>query len=815
MDDPISQFRSAIASAGLIVPEIIETDGIRHRFSSSGKRSDTAGWYVYYADGIPAGAFGCWRAGISETWRVDTGKKPTLAEEAAHKKRMAAIQKQRKEEETARHSEAATKAKEQWKAAKPASENHLYLAKKGVKPYGTREHDGNLIIPLRIGQKIHSLQTIRPDGEKRFLTGGRISGCYYSIGKPGEENVMCIVEGFSTGASVHEATGHPVAVAFNAGNLEAVAKAMRESFPEMTLLLCADDDYRTEGNPGITKAAEAASAINSIIAIPDFGDDRPDGATDFNDLHQSHGLKAVHACIRKAIDQVAAYGADRITQDAAHASEPKNQSVVSEDLNLEKEINRLAAFSSVQYARERKAAAKRLGFGVAVLDGLIKSEREQKTEDAASPFAEVEPWDEPVKPDELLSEIAAAIRLFIVCEPETIYAATLWAAMTWFMDVIQVAPLAVITAPEKRCGKSQLLFILGRLVCKPLAASNISPSAMFRSIDKWQPTLLIDEADAFMRENEELRGLLNCGHTRESAFSIRTVGENHTPTRFNLWGAKALAGIGKHADTIMDRAITLELRRRLACEHVSKLRHADPALFPTLQRKLARFADDYAQAIERARPDSPDALHDRAQDNWEPLFAIADIAGGEWSQQARQTALTLSGESDSAQSRGAELLSDIQEVFEIKRISRIFTADLVEALCEDSEKSWVTYNRGKPIKPSQLSRRLAEYGITSKSIRIVDENKKGFELSQFADAFARYISSPSPPPHFKTSHVTNSPEANICAGLAVTEGNVTNQPETQNVTQKASTDAACDVVTDKNADFAGTGERKNKRKGFL
>lgn len=146
--------------------------------------------------------------------------------------------------------------------------------------------------------------------------------------------------------------------------------------------------------------------------------------------------------------------------------------------------------------------------------------------------------------------------------------------MTWFIDVVQVAPLAVITAPEKRCGKSQLLFILGRLVYRPLAASNITAAALFRSIDLWGPTLLIDEADAFIKDNEELRGLLNCGHTRDSAYIIRVVGDNFTPTRFNVWGAKALAGIGHLSETLMDRSVTLELRRKTPYEKVDRLRHA-------------------------------------------------------------------------------------------------------------------------------------------------------------------------------------------------------------------------------------------------
>ncbi|KAG0322623.1 hypothetical protein BGZ97_005283 [Linnemannia gamsii] len=158
--------------------------------------------------------------------------------------------------------------------------------------------------------------------------------------------------------------------------------------------------------------------------------------------------------------------------------------------------------------------------------------------------------------------------------------------MTWFMDVINVAPIAVITAPEKRCGKSQLLFLIGKLAKQALTASNITPAALFRAVELWRPTLLIDEADAFMKENEELRGLLNCGHTRESAYVVRTVGEDHMPKLFFVWGAKAIAGIGHLADTLMDRSISLELRRKLPSEQIDKLRYAAPDLFDQLQMWL-------------------------------------------------------------------------------------------------------------------------------------------------------------------------------------------------------------------------------------
>lgn len=402
-------------------------------------------------------------------------------------------------------------------------------------------------------------------------------------------------------------------------------------------------------------------------------------------------------------------------------------------------IKKLAQLSALEYDRIRISKSKELGIRPATLDNMVKSEKAVLQEENQSPFPDIEPWHEPINPAELLTDISNTIKRFIVCQDETVTAATLWAAMTWFIDVIQVAPIAVITAPEKRCGKSQLLFLLSRIVNRPLAASNISSAALFRSIDAWEPTLLIDEADTFMRENEELRGLINCGHTRDSAYTIRVVGDDHIPRKFFLWGAKALAGIGKLPETIVDRSITLELRRKKPEETVDRLRHAEPEIFRILTKKLSRFSQDYSDKVRHAKPTLPDTLNDRAQDNWEPLFAIAEIAGEEWLQLARTAALKISINNDQSESVGVQLLFDIQEIYEPQCIARFTTSELITALCKDDEKPWATYNRGRPITPRQIANRLKEFGIISNTVRIGTLTAKGYQYWQFADAFSRYL----------------------------------------------------------------------------
>jgi putative DNA primase/helicase len=188
-----------------------------------------------------------------------------------------------------------------------------------------------------------------------------------------------------------------------------------------------------------------------------------------------------------------------------------------------------------------------------------------------------------------------------------------------------------------------------------------------------------------------------------------------------------------------------------------------------LTAKLARFAGDNREAIRRARPDLPAALHDRAQDNWEPLLAIADTAGGEWPELARHAALTLSGSSAGENTIGNELLEDIQEMFEQKRIERTSIKELVEVLCSDDEKPWATYNRGRAITPRQISKRLRDYGVYTKTFRQGYETVKGYEWEQFEEVFLRYLSSP-PPPDFSGNLVTNPENNNKINGLCVTSG---------------------------------------------
>jgi putative DNA primase/helicase len=311
MIDATHQFQQAMTSAGLTPPDTLRADGQLHRYSTDGKPSHKNGWYFLHTDATPWGQAGSWDVNGGEPvchWSAKSDISLTQAERDTQQAQQRALKVQRELDVNQRQQIAATEAAQRLATATPCTQ-HAYLTTKGVQGHGLKVDDGGfLIVPMRDAvSQLRSLQTITPDGDKRFLFGGQIKGCYHAIGKPAGRLIIC--EGYATGASIHESTGHAVAVAFNAGNLEPVALALRVKYPDLNITLAADDDHLTVGNPGLTKARAAAQAVGGTVAVPEFfGYVRPDKATDFNDLHQLVGMAAVKAGIEAALSGAAGAG---------------------------------------------------------------------------------------------------------------------------------------------------------------------------------------------------------------------------------------------------------------------------------------------------------------------------------------------------------------------------------------------------------------------------------------------------------------------------------------------------------------------------
>lgn len=304
MSDPAEQFREAIVETGLTPPDTIRPE-TWHKFPGylKGERNK-AGYCRMFSD-MKGGVFGDFSRDMHSTWQASGSKPYTQDERIAHRKIVESMRQQREADKAQCNKTAAAEAEQRWQSAKPCISN-VYLANKGVQPYGVKLEGQSLLIPIRDTEGVMlSLQVIDPNGSKRFQFGGRVKGCFHLIGNP--NGVLIVCEGYATGASIHECTGKAVAVAFNAGNLEPVATALHTKYPALTMLLAADNDHQTEGNPGLTKATAAALAVGGLLAVPELSNALKDAkATDFNDMHKLAGVDAVRACIdaAKPVDTV-------------------------------------------------------------------------------------------------------------------------------------------------------------------------------------------------------------------------------------------------------------------------------------------------------------------------------------------------------------------------------------------------------------------------------------------------------------------------------------------------------------------------------
>jgi Protein of unknown function (DUF3631) len=364
--------------------------------------------------------------------------------------------------------------------------------------------------------------------------------------------------------------------------------------------------------------------------------------------------------------------------------------------------------------------------------------------------AVVEVVDEPeVKVDsladqQLLDALFAFVRRFVVLSDDQAAAIALWIAHTHAFEAADCTPYLHVHSAEKRSGKTRLLEVLELVVREPLPTTNISDAALFRAVAELTPTLLLDEIDAVYgpkaREREDLRGMLNAGY-RQGAVVRRMGGPKMTTLEaFPVFCPKVFAGIGELPDTIADRAIPLRLLRRTREEEVERFRRRDAleAADP-LHQWASSWGVRNAPRLTEARPDLPDELDDRAQDVWEPLLAIADLAGGAWPARARSAALQLSGNGQREDdSMTALLLKDIFTVFASGAGDRLRTADLIVHLGEIEESPWGDWY-GKTITPQALSKLLRPHRIKTMPVKVEGQTVRGYKVEQFADAFARVL----------------------------------------------------------------------------
>jgi hypothetical protein len=350
---------------------------------------------------------------------------------------------------------------------------------------------------------------------------------------------------------------------------------------------------------------------------------------------------------------------------------------------------------------------------------------------------------------ELLRKLAAYVQRYVVLSYEQAVIIALWILHTYALDAADTTPYLEVVSAEKRSGKTRLLEVLSTIAAKPWFTGRVTAAVLVRKVAHLMPTLLLDESDAAFKGDKEyseaLRGILNSGFRRGGVASLCVgQGANLTYKDFPVFSPKVIAGIGKLPDTISDRAIKVELRRRARSERLERfrLRKVEHEA-AKLREEAAAWAEAHLPALSGAEPELPEELDDRAQDIIEPLLAITDEVGGEWPERARKAAIALltGDEREDSESLGIRLLRDIRDVF--GDAERLHTTTILEELKSDDSAPWGSL-RGEALDARGLARLLKPYGIGSKQVRVGEDNRKGYEREDFEDAWDRYCPTPDP-----------------------------------------------------------------------
>lgn len=393
-------------------------------------------------------------------------------------------------------------------------------------------------------------------------------------------------------------------------------------------------------------------------------------------------------------------------------------------------IRHLSTLNTLDYERLRVDTAKQIGIRASVLDNMVKTQQ-----GGNKPLVEEDcPSETLPSPAILADEIREIVKSHLMLPAGGVDAVTLWIMGTYVFNEFGIFPKLFFTSPEKRCGKTTALEVVDGLAAKAITASNISPSAIFRTIEACAPTLIIDEADTFLAgRNDDLIGIINSGHRKSAAYVIRCEGDNHDPRRYSTWAPMAIAAIRKVSGTVMDRSIIIHLRRKTVQERVERLSFDFKSQCKAIREQLVRWS----QGVVLPEVESPEIPNDRAMDNWRPLFSIAGSIGGEWPARVSQAFQCLSVDDDSA-TPSVMLLEDIRAVTD--GWVTIPSATLVNKLVDLEERPWCEWRKGRPMSQNSLAKLLGGFGIHSQSIRTTGGVCRGYKISAFDDAFRRYLS---------------------------------------------------------------------------
>ena len=424
--------------------------------------------------------------------------------------------------------------------------------------------------------------------------------------------------------------------------------------------------------------------------------------------------------------------------------------MTADDVDRVVEIERLAALEPINYEVVRTEAAKRLGMRTQFLDGAVARKRHElglETDEAddgqgrAVKIVDVPPWPEPVAGDRIAETLAAAVKIYAVLSTATADTIALWVLHTWVVNEFTISPRLAVTSPTKGCGKTTILRLLSKLVRRPKRAGSISPPALFRAVEQFQPTILLDETEKYIEHGSDLHALLNEGHCTGGTV-LRVLGEKLALREFAVFAPVAFARNGRLPDDLEQRSIIIEMQRRRPDEPLSELRDDRCESLQRVARMCARWAEDNANVAAGCEPDMG-ALINRDADNWRPLYTIADMVGADWPERIRDAAAALAPRE--SESTGPMLLADIRTTFEERTLDRLASFEICEALTAMENRPWAEWKASKgaspkPLTPNQLARLLKPFGIApTGTIRVGNRTPKGYYRHQFAEAWDRYL----------------------------------------------------------------------------
>jgi hypothetical protein len=409
-------------------------------------------------------------------------------------------------------------------------------------------------------------------------------------------------------------------------------------------------------------------------------------------------------------------------------------------------LDALAKAEGLDYARQRRAAAKELEVSAGDIDQEVRARREDMQAAPLYGHWITEPWPEVCDGDALIRDIINHIKRHVVIADETALASALFMPFAWVHnDVATHSPILNISSAEPESGKSTLIGLLSFLMPKCIVSVEASEAAIYRAIKRWQPSFAIDEFDSVLADDSKagLRSVINSGHTRGQGV-LRCVGDDNTPELFETFAPKVIGMVGrKLPPATLSRCIFIELRRRKKDEHVEEFKHLDDTGLADLRSRLFRWSMDNQDKLRDVKPSIPNELRNRRADNWKLQLAIADLCSGveEWGAKARIAAIKIESATDNS-TASVRALAATKAALNGLADDEVASEDLIEKMAEDPNSDWAEWKDGKKITQAQLARLLKRYGIIPGKVYPASRGRKqarGYKRAWFVEAWETWL----------------------------------------------------------------------------